>query len=139
MSTPFSASRLFRDQHSRLRIHVTKMLEAKTDAEHKTLLAQLAGSVKMHLKAEDDTLYPYLLAHRDAAVRRKAAELQQSMGDLAQSFDAFYAHWIKPGAIAADLPGYHAEMRAVVDALAKRMDLEDRELYDLADRALTAA
>jgi hypothetical protein len=139
MSTPFSATRLFREQHDRLRIHVTKMLEAKTDLEHRTLLAQLAGSVKMHLKAEDDTLYPYLLAHRDGAVRRKAAELQQSMGDLARTFDAFYARWIKPGAIAADLPGYRAAMCAVVEALGKRMDLEGRELYDLADRALTAA
>jgi hypothetical protein len=139
MSTSFSATRLFREQHDRLRIHVTKMLEAKTDSEHRTLLAQLAGSVKMHLKGEDDTLYPHLLAHSDPAVRRKAAELQQSMGDLARTFDAFYAHWIKPGAIGADLSGYRTAMKGVVDALATRMDLEDRELYDLADRALTAA
>jgi hypothetical protein len=139
MSTLFSATRVYRDQHDRLRAHVAKMSEAKTDAEHKTLLAQLAGSVKMHLKAEDESLYPRLLVHHDAAVRRKAAELQRSMGDLAGAFDAFYVRWIKVGAIAADPRGYGTEMKSVVAALATRMDLEDRELYDLADRALKAA
>jgi hypothetical protein len=139
MSNLFSATRLYRDQHDRLRAHVAKMFDAKTDSESKTLLAQLAGSVKMHLKAEDDSLYPRLLAHHDAAVRRKAAELQRSMGDLAGAFDAFYARWIKPGAIAADPRGYDDEMKSVVAALAMRMDLEDRDLYDLADRALKAA
>jgi hypothetical protein len=135
----FSATRLYREQHDRLRIHAAKMLAATTSDEHRTLLAQLAGSVKMHLKGEDDGLYPHLLAHRDPAVRRKAAELQRSMGDLAASFDAFYAQWIKPGAIPADVPGYRTRLTAIIDALSTRMDLEDRELYDLADRALTAA
>ena len=139
MNSTFSATRLYREQHDRLRSHVAKMLEANAEPEHKKLLAQLAGSVKMHLKAEDDSLYPHLLAHRDAAVRAKATQLKQSMGDLATTFDAFYTHWIKPGAIAADTPRYRSEMSAVIDALAARMDLEDRELYDLADRALLSA
>jgi Hemerythrin HHE cation binding domain len=139
MSNLFSVTRLYRDQHDRLRAHVAKMSDVKTDSERKTLLAQLAGSVKMHLKAEDDSLYPRLLAHHDAAVRRKAAELQRSMGDLAGAFDAFYARWIKPGAIAAQPRAYDDELTSVVAALATRMDLEDRDLYDLADRALEAA
>ena len=139
MNNPFTVTRIYRDQHNRLRSHVTKMVGASSDSEHKTLLAQLAGSLKMHLKGEDDSLYPHLLAHQDPAVRDKAAQLQRSMGDLAASFDAFYAHWIKPGAIAADVPAYVTELKAVIDALATRMDLEDRELYDLADRALTTA
>ncbi len=139
MSNLFSVTRLYRDQHDRLPAHVAKMFDAKTDSERKPLLAQHAGSVKMHLKAEDDSLYPRLLAHHDVAVRRKAAELQQSMGDLAGAFDAFFARWIKPGAIAADPRTYDHEMKSVVAALATRMDLEDRDLYDLADRALKAA
>ncbi len=139
MITPFSVTRLYRDQHDRLRSHVMKMFEASTVSEHKTLLAQLAGSVKMHLKAEDDSLYPRLLAHADPAVRSKAAELQRSMGNLAAAFDAFYARWVKSGAIAANPQGYSTEMKSVVALLATRMDLEDRELYDLADRALKAA
>jgi hypothetical protein len=139
MSNLFSVTRLYRDQHERLRAHVAKMFDATTDAERKTLLAQLAGSVKMHLKAEDDSLYPRLLAHHDAAVRHKAAELQRSMGDLAGAFDAFYARWIKPGAIVAEPQAYDDAMKSVVAALATRMDLEDGDLYDLADQALKAA
>jgi hemerythrin-like domain-containing protein len=139
MNNAFTITRIYRDQHNRLRSHVTKMLAASSDAEHKTLLAQLAGSLKMHLKGEDDSLYPRLLAHQNPAVRDKAAELQRSMGNLAAAFDAFYANWIKPGAVAADLPAYVTELKAVIDALATRMDLEDRELYDLAERELATA
>ncbi len=135
----YSQTKLYREQHGRLREHVAKMLPAADPAEKRTLLAQLAGQVKMHLKAEDDSLYPRLLAHGDPAVRVKAAELQRSMGMLAGSFTGFYEKWIKTGAIAADAAGYDRELRGVVEALANRMDMEDHELYDLADHALAAA
>ncbi len=135
----YSQTNLYREQHGRLREHVGKMLSATDPAEQRTLLAQLAGQVKMHLKAEDDSLYPRLLSHGDAGVRVKAGELQRTMGSLAATFTQFYETWIKPGTIAADRAGYDRELRGIVDALAKRMDMEDRELYDLADRALSAA
>ncbi len=137
--THFSHTKLYRDQHGRLRELAGKMLSATTEAEHRALLAQLAGQVKMHLKGEDDVLYPRLLAHEDAAVRTKAKQLQQSMGELATVFQSFYATWIKAGAIAGDLPGYTVAMHGVVGALAKRMDLEDHDLYDLADRVFATA
>ncbi|HZO92647.1 MAG TPA: hemerythrin domain-containing protein [Candidatus Baltobacteraceae bacterium] len=137
--TGYSITKLYREQHARLREHAAKMAAAADPAEQRTLLAQFAGQVKMHLKAEDDSLYPRLLAHADGEVRNKAAELQRTMGLLAATFQAFYEKWIKPGAITANVAAYGAELRAVVDALAKRMDMEDRELYDLAERALTAA
>jgi len=95
--------------------------------------------VKLHLKGEDDSLYPRLLAHEDADVRAKANQLQRSIGGLATAFNAFYAKWIKPNAIGDDVDGYTVEMRDMVDALARRMDMEDNELYDLADRSLRGA
>ncbi len=137
MSSP-SQTKLYREQHERLRAHAAKMLSATTDTEHRTLLAQLAGQVMMHLKGEDDSLYPRLLEHADPQVRAKAKELQESMGGLAAAFSSFYAKWIKSGAIASDVYGYTTEMRGVIQAFSQRMDLEDRALYDLADRALAA-
>jgi hypothetical protein len=133
-----SLTKLYRDQHERLRAHAAKMLSATTEADHRTLLAQLAGQVMMHLKGEDESLYPRLLAHADPQVRAKAKELQDSMGGLARAFSGFYEKWIKPGAIAGDVQGYKTEMRGVIQAFSQRMDLEDRDLYDLADRALAA-
>ncbi len=129
---------MYRDQHDRLRAQATKIAQATGAAEHRTLLAQLAGQLKMHLKAEDDALYPRLLTHADAGVRAKAKELQDSMGGIAAAFMAFYEKWIKTDAIAADLAAYRNEVGSFLDALARRMELEDRELYDLADRALAA-
>lgn len=133
-----SLTKLYREQHDRLRAHAAKMLAASSEPEHRTLLAQFAGQVMMHLKGEDESLYPRLLAHPDRQVRAKAQQLQDSMGGLATEFMRFYPKWIASGAIARDVPGYEAEMRSVVRAFADRMNLEDRELYDLADRALAA-
>ncbi|HEX3466558.1 MAG TPA: hemerythrin domain-containing protein [Candidatus Elarobacter sp.] len=133
-----SQTKLYREQHDRLRAQAAKMLAATSDAEHRQLLAQFAGQVMMHLKGEDDSLYPRLLSHPDPQVRAKAKELQASMGGLAMTFKTYYEKWIASGAIARDTRGYEAEMRAVIRTFAERMDLEDRELYDLADRALAA-
>jgi hypothetical protein len=127
-------TQLYRDQHGRLREHARAMLSAKAEADHRKLLAQLAGQVKMHLKAEDDSLYPRLLSHDDADVRTKAKKLQDSMGTIAHSFDGFYQKWITGGAIAGNTAGYLTEMRGIVNALSQRMDMEDRELYDFADK-----
>lgn len=133
-----SETKLYRDQHDRLRAVAAKMLATTDHGEHRTLLAQLAGQLKMHLKMEDDALYPRLLSHIDPSVRAKATRLQESIGGLAAAFHAFYEKWIKPGAIALDEKGYTTEMCHVIDALTTRMDLEDDELYGLADGALAA-
>ena len=136
-----SQTRIYRDQHNRLRELAGAMLALSPTApcsEHRTALAKLGGTVKMHLKLEDDSLYPRLLQHKDPAVRASAAALQQSMGALAGTFTSFYEHWIKVGVIDEAPAKYLDELRAVIDALAKRMDLEDRELYDMADAQLVA-
>lgn len=131
-------TKLYRDQHGRLRALAAKMLAASDPVEQKTFLAQLAGQLKMHLKMEDDSLYPRLLSHVDPNVRAKAQRLQESNGGLAAAFQAFYEKWIKPGAIALDGQGYMTELCGVIHALMSRMDLEDAELYTLADGALAA-
>ncbi|HTW85060.1 MAG TPA: hemerythrin domain-containing protein [Candidatus Sulfotelmatobacter sp.] len=130
----FNATHMYRGQHERLRHHAEMMLHATTESAHTLLLARLAGSLKMHLKGEDESLYPHLLTHGSAEVRIKAAQFQMSMSEFSERFDRFYQRWTKEGSIASDPAGYQAELRVIIDSLVRRMDLEDNELYALADR-----
>jgi hemerythrin-like domain-containing protein len=136
-------TRLYREQHGRIRqlaAGLERAAKAQTSAGSLQMeLARFSGAVKMHLLGEDEGLYPRLLEHPDAAVRAKAAAFQQSMGSLAAAFLAFYESWTKAGAIEGDPARFRAELTDVLGALSRRMDLEDGELYVLADRALTAA
>ena len=136
-------TRLYREQHGRIRRQATDLLRAAggetTATQLRMDLARLSGSVKMHLTGEDEGLYPRLLQHADPAVRAKAVAFQSSMGALAGAFVAFYEAWKKAGAIEADRPGFNARLGDVLAALGQRMDAEDGDLYALADRELAAA
>jgi hypothetical protein len=135
-------TRLYREQHGRIRqlaAGLQRAVSADTPATGLRMeLARFSGAVKMHLLVEDEGLYPRLLAHADAAVRAKATAFQDSMGTLAAAFAAFYEKWTKAGAIEADPAGFRKELGDVLAALSQRMELEDGDLYVLADRELVA-
>jgi hemerythrin HHE cation binding domain-containing protein len=136
-------TRLYREQHGRIRRFAADLLRA-AGAEAPAIqlrmdLARLSGSVKMHLIGEDEGLYPRLLQHADPEVRAKAVAFQAGMGALAGAFGAFYETWKKAGAIEADRAGFNAQLGDVLNALGRRMDAEDADLYALADRELAAA
>jgi Hemerythrin HHE cation binding domain len=133
---------MYREQHGRIR-QKSRELEAMDASGSAPItirltLAALSGTVSAHLANEDASLYPRLLEHANADVREKAAAFQQSMGTLAGAFTAFYDHWKTPGAIEGDRAGFFAALRGVLRALRERMDLEDGDLYALADRELAA-
>lgn len=102
-------------------------------------IAKLAGILKIHLAMEDKALYPLMLAHAEPAVRRTAAEYQQSMGKLAPAFDAFYEKWRRHGAIESASGEFVGAYRGIADALNKRMDMEDANLYQVVDEHVVLA
>lgn len=102
-------------------------------------LAKLAGVLKIHLAMEDNALYPRMLTHAEPEVRKTAAEYQQSMGQLAPAFEAFYEKWRRHGAIEAAPEEFAGACRAIAQALKQRMDLEDANLYDMVDERVVLA
>lgn len=136
-------TKTYREQHGRLRQILNDLKtgdrQNAPESEMRSHLARLSGLVKIHLTNEDEGLYPRLFAHQNDAVRKKAAQFQQTMGSLAKAFTDFYGKWTKGNAISADRAGFSKELAAVLGALSARMDLEDRELYALADRELATA
>lgn len=136
-------TKIYREQHGRIRAVVREIVAMETagasELEIRTALARLTGTVKIHLGAEDASLYPRLLGHPDAGVRTKAAEFQNSMGGLAAAYIAFTERWLTGTGLRSDRAAFFAEFRGVAEALATRMDREDAELYAMADRELAAA
>lgn len=134
-------TRLYREQHGRIRALTRPLLSQNSGelsaAELRASLAKLAGAVKVHLRDEDANFYPVLSVSDDAGVRDTAIAFRTSMGGLAAAFNAFYERWVKPGAIEDDRAGFLADATVVLTQLEQRMDLEDRELYELADRHAT--
>ena len=96
-------------------------------------LARLKGVLGVHLKLEDDVLYPAMLAHESAEVREKAAKYQREMGTLAAAFTQFYQKWASNSAIEANPSGFQREWAGILKALQKRIEAEESDLYAAVD------
>ena len=133
---------LYRDHHANVgqlvgRIEA-QLASRSVETDPAALIAtvrELFGIFAVHLSLEDSALYPRLLAHPDATLRGTAARFQAEMGDLRARFDQYRTRWPGPVAVAKDPAAFVRETREVVAALKHRIGREDRELYDLIDRA----
>jgi hemerythrin-like domain-containing protein len=87
-----------------------------------------------HLALEDRILYPALQRQGDDRVRTTAARIQAEIGALAESFARYMAGWTDER-ITRDWRGFCTDSDRILDALARRIDREDRILYPLARSA----
>jgi hypothetical protein len=135
-----SSCERFRRQHEELTVlgmEIASKLSRRTIVEEapavRRLLAQFAGKLAVHASMENEALYPRLLAHSDPAVRARARELFDEVGDLYDAFHAHSARWPSAAAIQADGSGFVKETRELFLRLAFRMSKENDELYPLVD------
>lgn len=131
-------TKMYRTQHEEL-LRLAARITAADSAgglEIGLALARLKGVLGVHLKLEDDSLYPAMLAHSSADVRAKAEKYQREMGALAATFASFYDKWASnAGAVEADPDGFRRDWFSVLRALEARIDAEERDLYELVDAA----
>ena len=85
-----------------------------------------------HLHGEDWVLYPRLRASKDPSVAALADRFSREMSPLTARYLAYARTWTS-AAIGADWQGFRAATVAMLDALADRMEREDRELYACAE------
>lgn len=127
---------LFRKQHEELGRIVDSIAEKLHSAAPNDLvrdLAKLSGVLRVHLRIEDASMYPAMLASGNPAVREMAAEYRTTMGDLVNVFETYYAKWTAIGAIARDRSTFVADTSAVAAALMQRISMENDNLYALID------
>ncbi|MDQ2865416.1 MAG: hemerythrin domain-containing protein [Candidatus Eremiobacteraeota bacterium] len=130
---------VFRQQHKALLELAAKMpakVAAIHEAEVRAVLFKLTGALRVHLKLEDERLYPMLLAHSLKSVRDMAARFQREMGGLLEAYNAFHAKWSVTGAVSSDPGKFLHHWAEIVNALGLRIGREDNELYALADKVV---
>lgn len=127
----------FKHDHVAIMRSVTELrdLSRAGIAEHAGAIAhqlmEMSAQVKLHLAAEDRMLYPALAA--DARTQEVGERFQTEMNGIAESYAGFVARWGTAKRITADPEGFRGEANAVFKALHERVQLENRELYPLAE------
>jgi hypothetical protein len=109
------------------------------DAERvRASLRALLGKLVVHLAAEDRGLYGDLLASRDARVRGVAERCRAEMGGLAALVTDRAAHWLAPAAIIEHPSEFAAELNDLLTQLARRVAVEERDLFPAVEGAQRA-
>lgn len=109
-------------------------LRTRDDAvEARLLLERLDRVLALHLDLEDRELYPTLAASHDVDVHGLAKDCVEEMGGLAQVWAGHLARWCVDG-IHGDPSRFATATHALMEAVALRVDREERELYPLAER-----
>lgn len=131
----------FKRQHTEL-IQLASDLQEKARASRTSgasedaakALIKLAGTLRVHLSMEDDSLYPLLLESSSAEVVATARRFQDEMGGLAATFDDYKQRW-SARAIGDDTERFAVETEEIVNALGQRINREDEQLYTLVSMA----
>lgn len=90
---------------------------------------RLAGQLKMHLLEEDKYLYPDLLKCKDKEVQAMAQQYISEMGNLDEAYTAYKVAFNVSSKIKMNKDLFISETKKTMDALRKRMDKENQQLY----------
>jgi len=135
-----SKTKMFRDQHDDL-LKAAAKLKAELNADKigkdpapaKSALAQLLGKLSVHLAMEDKSLYPALVKHPDQRVKSTADRFIGEMGAVAKVLADYQKTWAGEAALKQNPRGFVQQTGNILDALGKRIDKENGELYKLVD------
>jgi iron-sulfur cluster repair protein YtfE (RIC family) len=131
---------MLRRQHDEL-MAMAKELAALLDPQSlrvngkpaRDLLSRLGGTLKVHLAQEDKLLYPKLQNCGKKDVAALAARYVKEMGTLGQAFLEYSQRWNTAAAIQAGADAFAADSKKVLEALGRRVQRENDELYPMAD------
>lgn len=123
---------LMKRQHTEISLILNKLKEVMSGEDNNLIakcINELAGKLTMHLKYEDDYLYPQLLKSDNSIIKNTTNKFMKEMGDLASVFVEFKNKYNTKSKIDADVNGFKKSCKEVIKALEKRLHKEDTELY----------
>ncbi|HKP61859.1 MAG TPA: hypothetical protein VJV78_34245 [Polyangiales bacterium] len=100
-------------------------------------LSRMSGVLKVHVAMEIEALYPRLLEHEDAEVRRLAQSVIEKLKSTYDGFFQFRSTW-NAEAVEADRQTFVAQARFVAKAFHDSTHQEELRLYDKVDAIFAA-
>lgn len=97
-------------------------------------IGQLSGALVLHLKSEDDYLYPELLKSESGEIRALAESFSQEMGSIAEKFTEYKRTYMMASKIKEQPEIFKQDTKRIFLALKNRLDKEDRKLYPLINK-----
>ena len=130
----------YRQQHADLVKLVTKVAPLLTGAsaaekagEIRKALSELMGKLNMHLAMEDNSLYPLMLKSANSEMSVMATKFKTEMGGIKAAVVAFNSKWTEQ--TIKDKPvDFCNECKGIFDALGKRIQAENTQLYAMYDK-----
>jgi hypothetical protein len=105
------------------------------DAVHvRSLLSAFFGHLRHHLGMEDKALYPELINSKDPNVKSLAQKFQTEMGGIKDVVETYAKKWTTAAIIQANPSVFVQETKSLFDALGKRIEKENNELYAAVDK-----
>ena len=102
------------------------------DATHvRNLLSELSRTLTYHLTMEDDALYPALVCHPDEKIKTLSKKFSGEMGGIRDTFILYITKWPDAEAVQGSPDNFISETNEIMDALLRRIDREDNELFPL--------
>ncbi|MCP4459674.1 MAG: hemerythrin domain-containing protein [Cytophagales bacterium] len=135
-----SFTKKYREHHDDLLNIVNEILPyldintiSNSAQEVRKLLSKFLGKLSIHLAMEDKSLYPNLLSHADEQVRSTAKKYIDEMGDIGIAVNSYKDQWSNPSKIQNDPATFIEQTNGIFNALAKRIERENNELYKIVD------
>ncbi|WP_425804345.1 hemerythrin domain-containing protein [Desulfitobacterium sp. Sab5] len=94
-------------------------------------IGKLSGILVLHLKSEDEHLYPFLKSSSNEKVRKIAEQLDKEMGSLSAEFMEYKHTYMLASKIKQEPQKFIAESKRIAVALENRLNTEDQKLYPL--------
>lgn len=94
-------------------------------------LGQLSGKLTMHLRSEDDFLYPFLTNSSDQKLRGLGTRFSREMNGIAEKFSVYKTNYLAANKIKADSANFIQDTHEIFEILKVRLETEDRSLYSV--------
>ena len=94
-------------------------------------LDELGSLLDIHLKIEDELLYPILKKSLNTNVKNTAISFSNEMGSIADNIGHYMNKWNTSISIANESEYFIKETKALVSLLLKRIDRENKDLFPL--------
>lgn len=98
-------------------------------------IGNLTGILNMHLKYEDENLYPWMRQHENAEVRELSDRFMTEMGNLSAVFDSYKDKYLrKPDSLKQNPAEFVKDTNQILYAISKRVEKEEHELFPILEQ-----